>query len=156
MVGGVVSLVAATMRQSVGDDCLVGTWRGESFEVPFRGVVDGREITAPLRGGAGVGLKVHADGRIRVDYGRAAPLTGAGGGYAIEGVYSGTSVERWEAGDGLVRTRTDASLVRFTATIGGQAPQSPLAVTVLDGEYRYTCSPATLELGPYRYSRTSP
>ena len=156
IVGGVVSLVAATMRQSVGDECLVGTWRGEPFEVPFRGVVDGREITASLKGGAGVGLKVDADGRIRVDYGRAAPLTGAGGGYAIEGAYSGTSIERWEAADGQVRTRTDASGVRFTATIGGRPPESPLAVTVLDGEYPYTCTPATFELGPYRYSRTGP
>ena len=59
---GLIALVAATRRQSVGDGCLVA-WRGEAFEVPFRGVVDGREITAPLRGGAGGGLAVHADGR---------------------------------------------------------------------------------------------
>ena len=37
---------------------LVGTWRGEPFEVPFRGVVDGREITnwtAHRRTEAGLG-----------------------------------------------------------------------------------------------------
>lgn len=153
LLGGVASLVAATMRQSVGDDCLVGTWRGEAFEVPFRGVLDGREITAALRGGAGVGLTVHADGRIRVEYGNAAPLTGIAGAYRIEGFYAGTSVERWEAAGGLLRTRTDASGVRFSATINGRAPDAPLAVTVLDGEYPYTCTPATLELGPNRYAR---
>ena len=153
VVGGLISLVGATRRQSVGDDCLVGTWRGESFEVPFRGVVDGREISAPIRGGAGVGLTVLADGRIRVDYGSAAPLTGATGAYRIEGVYAGTSIERWEAGDGVVRTRTDASGVRFSATINDRPPDQPLAVTVLDGEYPYTCTSSALELGPYRYSR---
>lgn len=153
VLGGAVSLVAATMRQSIGDDCLVGTWQGESFEVPFRGALDGRDITAPLRGGAGVGLTVHADGRIRVDYGSAAPLTGTAGAYRIEGAYTGTSIERWEAGAGLVRTRTDASGVRFSATVNGRAPDAPLAVTVLDGEYPYKCTSTTLELGPYRYSR---
>jgi curved DNA-binding protein CbpA len=155
VVGGVISIVAATMRQSVGDDCLVGTWRGESFEVPFRGVLDGREITAPIRGGAGVRLTVHADGRIRVDYGNAASLTGAAGADRIEGTYAGTSIERWEAAEGLVRTRSDASGVRFSAAINGRPPDQPLAVTVVDGEYPYTCTPATLELGPYRYVRTA-
>lgn len=155
VVGGVVSLVAATMRQSVGDDCLVGTWLGESFEVPFRGALDGREITAPLRGGAGVRLSVKADGRVRVEYGNAGPLTGADGAFRIEGVYGGTSVERWGAGGGTIRTRTDASGVRFSATVNGRPPDQPLAVTVLDGEYPYTCTSTTLELGPYRYSRTT-
>lgn len=154
VVGGVASLVVATTRQSVGDDCLVGTWRGEAFEVPFRGVVDGREIATPIRGGAGVTLTVHADGRIRVDYATAAPLTGTDGPYRIEGVYEGTSVERWEADGRRVRTRSDPSAVRFLATINGQALDQPLAVRVLDGEYPYACTPATLELGPYRYSRT--
>ena len=154
VLGGVVSLVVATTRQSIGDDCLVGTWQGEPFEVPFRGALDGREITAPLRGGAGVRLHVKGDGRIRVDYGNAAPLTGAAGGFVIEGVYAGTSIERWEAAGGIVRTRTDASGVRFSATVNGRAPDQPLAVTVLDGEYPYSCTPTTLELGPYRYSRT--
>ena len=155
VVGGVISLGAATMRQSVGDDCLVGTWRGESFEVPFRGTLDGREITAPIQGGAGIGLTVNADGRIRVEYGNAAPLTGAAGAYRIEGAYAGTSIERWEVADGLVRTRTDASGVRFSATINGRPPDQPLGVTVLDGEYPYRCTSTTLELGPYRYSRTA-
>jgi len=151
--GGIVSLVAATMRQSVGDDCLVGTWQGQSFEVPFRGALDGRAVTTALRGGAGVRLNVKADGTIRVEYGSAAPLTGADGAYRIEGVYTGTSVERWEAAGGLLRTRTDASGVRFSATINGRAPDQPLAVTVLDGEYPYTCTSTRLEIGPYRYSR---
>ncbi len=155
VVGGVIALVAATMGQSVGDDCLVGTWDGESFEVPFRGVLDGREITAALRGGEGARLTVHADGRVRLDYGSAAPLTGVAGASRIEGVYAGTSIERWEAADGLVRTRTDASGVRFSATVNGRPTDEPLAVTVLDGEYPYTCTPATLELGPYRYARTA-
>ena len=155
VVGGVISLAAATMGQSVGDGCLVGTWRGESFEVPFRGVLDGREITAPIRGGAGVRLTVHADGRIRVEYGEAAALAGADGADRIEGTYAGTSVERWEAVKGLVRTRTDASGVRFSAAINGRPPDEPLAVTVLDGEYPYTCTSTTLELGPYRYVRTA-
>ena len=154
VVGGVIALGAATMRQSVGDDCLVGTWQGESFEVPFRGVLDGREIAAPIRGGAGIRLTVRADGRIRSEYGSAAPLTGVDGADRIEGVYAGTSIERWEAANGLVRTRTDASGVRFSATINGRPPDQPLAVTVLDGEYPYTCTSTTLELGPYRYVRT--
>jgi len=153
VLAGAGALVAATMRQSVGDECLVGTWEGEAFEVPFRGVLDGREITAPIRGGAGVRLTVHADGRVRVDYGSAASLTDAGGPYRIEGVYEGTSIERWDAGDGMVRTRSDPSGVRFSATINGRPPDQPLAVTVLDGDYPYACTPATLELGPYRYSR---
>ena len=149
-----MALVVATMGQSVGDDCLVGTWRSEAFDVPFRGVVDGREIAAPIRGGAGVTLTVHADGRIRVDYATAAPLAGADGPYRIEGVYQGTSIERWEADGRLVRTRTDPSGVRFLATINGR-PLEPLAVGVLDGEYPYSCTPATLDLGPYRYIRTT-
>jgi curved DNA-binding protein CbpA len=153
VVGGVISLVSATMRQSVGDDCLVGAWQGEAFEVPFRGVLDGREITAAIRGGAGAGLTVHADGRVRVNYGNAAPLIGAAGPDRIEGVYDGTSIERWDAANGRVRTRTDASGVRFSATINGRPPDQPLAVTVLDGEYAYTCTSTTLALGPYRYSR---
>ena len=152
LVAGAVALVVATGRQSVGDDCLVGTWRGEAFEVPFRGVVDGREIAAPIRGGAGVTLTVHADGRIRVDYATAAPLAGADGPSRIEGFYEGTSVERWEAGDGRVRTRSDPSAVRFLATVNGR-PLAPLAVGVLDGDYPYACTPAALALGPYRYTR---
>jgi curved DNA-binding protein CbpA len=155
VLAGALALVAATMRQSVGDDCLVGTWEGEAFEVPFRGVLDGREISAPIRGGAGVRLTVHADGRVRVEYGNAAPLTGVAGAYRIEGVYEGTSIERWEADDGRVSTRSDAAGVRFSATLNGRPPDQPLAVTVLDGEYPYTCLPATLELGPYRYRRTA-
>ncbi|HVL06227.1 MAG TPA: J domain-containing protein [Acidimicrobiales bacterium] len=152
-VAGVVSLVVATTRQSVGDDCLVGTWRSEAFDVPFRAVFDGREIAAPIRGGAGVTLTVLADGRIRVDYATAAPLAGADGPYRIEGIYEGTSIERWEADGKLVRTRTDPSGVRFLATINDR-PLEPLAVGVLDGEYPYSCTPATLELGSYRYTRT--
>lgn len=155
MLGGVVALVTATMRQSVGDGCLVGTWEGEPFELPFRGVLDGREITAPLRGGAGVGLTVKADGRVRVEYGSAAALTGAAGAYQIEGFYTGTSIERWEASDGHVRTRSDASGVRFSATVNGRPPDGPLAVTILDGEYPYTCTPTALTLGPLRYSRSA-
>ena len=88
----------------------MGTWRGESFEVPFRGALDGREITAPLQGGAGVRLNVKTDGRVRVEYGNAGPLTGVDGAVRIEGVYAGTSVERWEAAGGTIRTRTDASV----------------------------------------------
>ncbi len=155
VVGGVAWLVVATIRQSVGDDCLVGTWRGEAFEVPFRGVLDGREITAPIRGGAGVVLRVAADGTVRADYAEAAPLVGADGAYRIEGVYNGTIVERWGAADGRVKqSATDASGLKFRATINGRAPDQPVAVTVLDREYPYTCTRTTLELGPYRYERS--
>jgi curved DNA-binding protein CbpA len=153
VVAGVVALVVATTRQTVGDDCLFGTWRGEAFEVPFRGVVDGREVTAVVRGGAGVTLRVHADGRIRVDYATAAPLSGTDGQYRIEGLYEGTSIERWEAAGGRVRTRSDPSRVRFVATVNDRPLDQPLPVAVLDGEYPYACTPATLELGPYRYTR---
>jgi curved DNA-binding protein CbpA len=151
---GVVALAVATTRQSVGDDCLVGKWRGEAFEVPFRGVVDGREVTATVRGGAGVTLTVHADGRISVDYATAAPLSGTDGPYRVEGVYEGASIERWEAAGGRVRTRSDPSRVRFLATVNGRPLDQPLPVGVLDGEYPYACTPATLELGPYRYTRS--
>jgi curved DNA-binding protein CbpA len=155
VVGGVVSLVLATMRQSVGDDCLVGTWRGEAFEVPFRGLLDGKEISAPIHGGAGVVLMVAADGTVRADYGEAEPLGGADGAYRIEGVYAGSTSERWRAVDGRVQqSGTDASGLTFRATINGRAPDQPVVVTVLDREYLYTCTPTTLQLGPYRYART--
>jgi curved DNA-binding protein CbpA len=153
-VAGIASLAVATAKQSVGDDCLVGTWRGEAFEVPFRANAGGKEIAATLRGGAGVTLVVHADGRIRVNYATAAPLTGADGPYRIEGVYEGTSIERWEAANGRVETRSDPSAVRFLTTINGEPLDQPLAAGVLDGEYPYACSPATLDIGSYRYTRT--
>jgi hypothetical protein len=154
IVSGVVGLGVATRRLSVGDHCLVGTWRGEAFEVPFRGSLDGVEVAAPITGGAGVLLKVASDGTVRTDYGDAAPLTGADGGYRIEGVYGGTTLERWEAADGRVKQGgTDASGLRFQATINGRRPDQPLAATVVDGEHPYTCSPTTLAVGPYRYAR---
>ena len=154
IVGGVVGLGVATTRLSVGDHCLVGTWRGEAFEVPFRGTLDGTEVAAPIAGGAGVTLKVSSDGTVRTDYGDAAPLTGADGAYRIEGAYVGTTLERWEAADGRVKqSGTDASQLRFQATINGRRPDQPLAATVVDGEYPYTCTPTTLEVGPYRYTR---
>lgn len=156
VMAGIVALAVATSRQSIGDGCLAGTWRGEAFEVPFRGDVDGREIAAPIRGGAGVTLTVRADGRIRVNYATAEPLTGTDGPYRIEGVYEGTSIERWEASGGRVRTRSDPSAVRFVATVNGRPLDHPLAVSVLDGEYPYACTPATLQVGPYRYGRTPP
>ena len=152
--GSVIWLVVATTRQSVGDDCLVGTWRGEEFEVPFRGFLDGREIAAPIRGGAGVILTVAADGTVRADYTEAAPLAGADGAHRIEGIYAGRTIERWRAADGRVKhSGTDASRLRFRVTIAGRAPDQPVAVTVIDREYPYRCTPTSLELGPYRYVR---
>lgn len=154
VVGSVAWLVVATARQSVGDDCLVGTWRGEELEVPFRGFLDGREVAAAIRGGAGAMLTVAADGTVRTEYATAAPLVGADGPYRIEGVYEGTTVERWRAGDGRVEQGgTDASALGLRVTINGRAPDQPVAVTVLDREYPYTCTPTTLEVGPYRYTR---
>lgn len=148
-------LAVATARQSVGDECLVGTWRSEAFEIPFRGVLDGREIDAPISGGAGATLTVAADGIVRGDYAEAAPFAGANGLYRIEGVYRGTTRERWRADGGQVeQSGTDASSLTFRATIAGRAPDRPLAVTVVDREYPYTCTATTLELGPYRYTRT--
>ncbi len=155
VVGGVAWLVVATVRQSVGDDCLVGTWRGEAFEVPFRGFLHGREITARIHGGAGVLLTVAADGTVRADYAKAAPLAGADGPHRIEGVYAGTMNERWRAADGHVKqSGANASRLRFGATINGRAPDQPVSVRVRDREYPYTCTPTTLEVGPYRYART--
>ncbi|MDQ4132643.1 MAG: J domain-containing protein [Actinomycetota bacterium] len=155
VVGGVVWLAVVTMRQSVGDDCLVGTWRGEPFEVPFRGYLDGKEIAVPIRGGAGVMLIVAADGTVRADYAEAAPLAGAEGAYRVEGVYAGTTTERWRAAGGRVgQSATDASDLAFRATINGRAPDRPLALTVVDREYPYTCTATTLTLGPYRFTRT--
>jgi DnaJ domain len=153
-VGSVTWLVVATARQSVGDDCLVGTWRGEELEVPFRGFLDGTEVTAPIRGGAGALLTVTADGTVRAEYAPAAPLVGADGPCRIEGVYEGTTVERWRAADGRVEQgRTDASALGLRVTINGRAPDQPVAVTVLDRDYPYTCTSTTLEVGPYRYTR---
>ncbi|HEX2192511.1 MAG TPA: J domain-containing protein [Acidimicrobiales bacterium] len=155
VVGSVVWLVVATTRQSVGDRCLVGTWRGEPFEVPFRGSLDGDDIAVPVRGGAGVVLEVAADGTVRTDYAQAAPLTGADGAYRVEAIYSGATVERWRAADGRVQqSGSDASGLRFRATINGRPPDQPVGLTVLDREYPYTCTPTTLDLGPYRYTRT--
>ncbi len=154
VVAGVVGLVAATSALSVGDDCLVGTWRGEAFEVPLRASLDGREVTAVVRGGAGVVLTIAADGKARADYGAAAPLTGGTGAYRIEGTYAGTTTERWQAGDGRVRlSGTDTSALSFMVMINGRAPDDPVGVTVLDREYPYACTPTTLELGPYLYAR---
>ena len=154
LVGGVAWLVATTVRQSVGDGCLIGTWQGGAFEVPFRGAVDGREIEATIRGGEGVVMTVGEDGIVRTDYAKAAPLIGADGPYRIEGVYLGRTVETWRAGEGRVKqSSTDASGLTFQAKINDRPPDRPLAVTVLDREYPYTCTPTTLELGPYRYAR---
>jgi curved DNA-binding protein CbpA len=157
VVVGVAWLAVAPTRQSVGDDCLVGAWEGEAFEVPFRGSLNGRDIAAPIRGGAGVRLTVAADGRVRTDYDGSEPLVGADGAFRIEGAYTGTATERWRATGGQVEQRgTDTSRLVFRATISGRAPDQPLAVSVIDREYPYTCSPTTLELGPYRYRRAGP
>jgi curved DNA-binding protein CbpA len=154
VVAGAVGLVVATTGLSVGDDCLVGTWRGEAFEVPLRASLDGREVAAVVRGGAGVVLTIAADGEARADYRAAAPLTGAAGAHRIEGTYAGTTIERWQADDGRVRlSSTDTSALRFRVMISGRAPDEPVAVTALDREYPYDCTPTTLELGPYRYAR---
>lgn len=156
VLGSVVWLAVATARRSVGDECLVGTWRGETFEVPFRGFLDGDEIAASLRGGAGVMLRVGADGTVRTDYRDAAPFAGSEGAHRIEGVYAGTTIERWRAADGRVsQSATDASGLRFLGTINGRAPDQPVAVTVVDGDYPYTCTATALELGPYRYAAAS-
>lgn len=154
VVAGAVGLMVATTGLSVGDDCLVGTWRGEAFEVPLRASLDGREVAAVVRGGAGVALTIATDGKARADYGAAAPLTGATGAYRLDGTYAGTTIEQWQAGDGSVKLRgTDTSALRFTVMINGRAPDEPVTVTVLDREYPYGCTPTTLELGPYRYAR---
>lgn len=157
VIGGIVGLVAATARQTVGDDCLVGTWRGEPFEVPFRGFLDGREVEAPIRGGGGATLVVGTDGTVRTQYADAAPLTGADGLYRIEGIYEGTTRESWRARSGRVKiSGTNASDLSFRATISGRPPDQPLAVTVADREYDYACAATTLEVGPYRYTRVTP
>jgi curved DNA-binding protein CbpA len=154
VLGGIGWLVVATAGQSVGDDCLVGRWRGEAFDVPFRGSLDGTQVAAQLHGGAGVLLEVASDGTVRADYRPAAPLSGADGLYRIEAVYTGGTIERWRAADGRLRQRdTDASGLRFQATINGREPDQPSAVTILDGTYPYTCTATALELGPYRYTR---
>lgn len=151
---GVLGLVVATTGLSVGDDCLVGTWRGEAVEVPLRASLDGREIAAVVRGGAGVVLTIATDGEARADYAAAAPLTGADGMYRVEGTYAGTTIERWQARDGRVQlSGTDTSALSFRAMINGRASDGPVTVTVLDREYPYSCTPTTLELGPYRYAR---
>ena len=154
VVTGVVGLLAATTGLSVGDECLVGTWRGEAFEVPLRASLEGREVTAVVRGADGVVLTIAADGKARADYGAAAPLTGEAGAYRNEGTYAGATVERWQAGDGLVKlSGTDTSALSFRVMINGRTPDEPVTVTVLDREYPYACTPTTLALGPYRYTR---
>ena len=151
---GVVGLVVTTTGLSIGDDCLVGTWRGEAFDVPLRALLDGREVSAVVQGGAGVALTIASDGKARSDYGAAAPLTGAAGAYRIEGTYAGSTVERWQAGDGRVKlSGTDTSALKFTAIINGREPDDPVTVNVLDREYPYSCTPTTLAVGPYRYER---
>ncbi|MFP5317511.1 MAG: J domain-containing protein [Acidimicrobiia bacterium] len=155
VVAGIVAwATGATSQQSVGDECLVGTWRGEAFGVPFRGVLDGREVDVLVRGGAGVTLVVDAAGIVRADYSAAAPLVGRQGAYRVEGVYLGTTRERWRATDGTVTLRaTNVSDLSFRATINGRPPDQPLGPAVADRNYRYTCTATTLELGPYRYVR---
>ncbi|MDQ3642421.1 MAG: J domain-containing protein [Actinomycetota bacterium] len=125
VVAGVLGLLAATTGLSVGDDCLVGTWRGEAFEVPLRASLDGREVTAVVRGGAGVVLMIAADGKARADYAAAVPLTGGAGAYRVEGTYAGATTERWQAGDGRVKlSGTDTSALRFEVMINGRARTS--------------------------------
>jgi len=154
VVAGVVGLVVATTGLSVGDDCLVGTWRGDAFEVPVRATVNGQAVAAVVRGGAGVVLTIAADGKARASYGAAAPVTGATETYRIEGTYAGTTIERWQAVDGRVKlSGTDTSALSFEVVINGRAPDDPVTVTVLDRDYLYACTPTTLESGPYRYTR---
>ena len=154
LMASVVGLVVTTTGLSIGDDCLVGTWRGEAFDVPLRALLDGREVSAVAQGGAGVALTIASDGKARSDYGAAAPLTGAAGAYRIEGTYAGSTVERWQAGDGRVKlSGTDTSALEFTVIINGRAPDDPVTVNVLDREYLYSCTPTTLGVGPYRYVR---
>ena len=151
---GVIGLVVATTGLAIGDDCRVGTGRGEGFEVPLRASLDGRQVAAVVSGGAGVVLTLASDGKVRSDYGAAAPLTGASGPYRIEGAYAGSTVERWQARDGRVKlSGTDTSALRFRLIINGRAPDEPVMVNVLDREYPYACTPTTLEFGPYRYTR---
>ncbi|MGH9280252.1 MAG: hypothetical protein ACRD12_19395, partial [Acidimicrobiales bacterium] len=84
----------------------------------------------------------------------AAPLAGTDGRDRIEGAYVGTTVERWRAAGGRVTlSGADTSGLAFQATINGRAPDHGLDVTVADRELPYTCSPTTLEVGPYRYVR---
>lgn len=156
VVAGIAWLAVATGRQSVGDGCLVGAWRGDAFEVPFRGRLDGNEVDVPIHGGAGVTMKVGADGTVRADYAGAEPLVGSEGAYRVEGDFTGRTIERWQASGGRVKqTGTDASALRFQVTIDGRQPDQPVSLTVVDGDYPYTCTPKTLQLGPYRYSRVS-
>jgi curved DNA-binding protein CbpA len=153
-IAGAAALVAGTTEPSLGDDCLVGTWRGQAFEVGFQSMLDGRQISAAIRGGAGVVLRIAADGKAGSDYASAEPLRGDTAAFRIEGTYAGATVERWQAGEGQVRlSGTDTSRLTFSATINGRAPDQPVGVTALDREYPYTCTPATLEVGPYRYTR---
>lgn len=154
LVAGALGLIAGTTELGLGDSCLVGTWEGEDFDVPVRASLDGQEVEASLRGGAGVVLTVAAGGRVRTDYAGATPLTGSTPAHRVEGIYAGASTERWQASDGRVRlSGTDTSGVRFQLVINGRAPDQPVVVTILDREYAYACTATTLDLGPYRYTR---
>lgn len=151
---GVVGLAVASTELSIGDECLVGPWRGEAFDVPLLASLDGREVEAVVRGGAGVVLTIASDGKARSDYAAAEPLTGGAGPYRVEGTYAGSTVEHWHAVGGRVKlSATVTSALRFAATINGRPPDDPVTVNVLDREYPYACTATTLELGPYRYSR---
>ena len=144
----------ASANRSVGDDCVVGSWRGDAFEVPFRGFLDGREISGPLRGSAGVRLRVDADGVVRTDYSEAAPLVGTDGGARIEPRYDGTTIESWRASRGRVeQSNTDSTRLAFRVTINGRPPDRRLALSVVDRDLPYTCTAETLGVGPYRYTR---
>lgn len=154
VVSGIGWLAVEGASQSIGDRCLVGRWSGDAFEVPFRGSLDGRDVALPIRGGEGVVLRVSADGTVRTDYTRAAPLVGTAGSDRVEGAYTGATIEHWHAADGRVtQSGTDSSGLRFRALIDGRDTDQPLSPTVLDGDYPYTCTPTRLELGPYGYTR---
>lgn len=155
VIGGAVWRGAVTAPPALGDDCLVGAWRGEAFEVPFRGTLMGREVTAPIRGGAGATLAVSADGRARSDYTGSSPLVGSQAGLRIEALFTGTVDERWRAQGGrLEQAAIGPSDVELRATIDGRPTDRPVAVDVVSGEYPYTCTATALELGPYRYTRS--
>lgn len=154
VVGGAVWVVSSTRSPTVGDDCLVGIWRREAFEVGFRGVLDGREVAAPIRGGAGAVLAVTGDGKAVTDYAGAAPLAGVTPAHRIEGTYAGSATERWQAAGGRLRRRsTDTSGLGFVATINGRATDRPVAPALVDRADPYTCTPAALEVGAHRYTR---
>lgn len=163
---GLIGELVDSIRQSIGDACLVGTWRldNDYTTLPYSVSLEGQTVTAPLHGGSGQLVSVASNGATKSDFSGAAPLTGSvnvvgllperGYSYQIEGRYVGTRTARWHTTDGIVHeTDRDDSRLRFRVTVNGRPHGEFTSTRDQNYDFRYRCSSTTLEMNEYRYTR---